>query len=109
MCHAREQGEYISPGEELRKTEENMRGLHDLYPDFHNAWLRYPRDQPADIVGDDYFWTKLSIDERPAFILSHRLASRERDMHPVGIRDYYVSHFFDVSQCVAVVPRLDSG
>jgi hypothetical protein len=27
----------------------------------------------------------------------------------VGIRDYYVSHFFDLSQRVAVVTRLDSG
>jgi hypothetical protein len=107
--YAREKGADVSPGLELRKTEENMQGLHELYPDFHNAWLRYPRKQPEDIVGDDYFWVKLNIDERPAFILSHRLASRNADMHLVGIRDYYVSHFFDVSQRVAVVTRLDSG
>jgi hypothetical protein len=60
-------------------------------------------------VGDDYFWVKLDIDDRPAFILSHRLASSNADMHLVGIRDYYVSHFFDVSQRVAVVTRLDTG
>jgi hypothetical protein len=107
--YAREKGADVSPGQELRKTEENMQGLHELYPDFHNAWLRYPRKQPDDIVGDDYFWVKLNIDDRPAFILSHRLASRNADMHLVGIRDYYVSHFFDVSQRVAVVTRLDSG
>jgi hypothetical protein len=107
--YAREKGDRVSPGEELRKTEENMQGLHDLYPDFHNAWLSYPRNLPADIIGDDYFWVKLNIDERPAFILSHRLASRNEDMFLVGIRDYYVSHFFDVSQRVAVVTRLDSG
>jgi hypothetical protein len=109
LPYAREKGEDVSPGEELRKTEENMQGLHELYPDFHNAWLRYPRDQPTDIVGDDYFWVKLNIDERPAFILSHRLVSNSEDMQLVGIRDYYVSHFFDVSQRVAVVIRLNSG
>jgi hypothetical protein len=107
--YAREKGADVSPGQELRKTEENMQGLHELYPDFHNAWLHYPRKLPDDIVGDDYFWVKLNIDERPAFILSHRLAARNADMHLVGIRDYYVSHFFDVSQRVAVVTRLDSG
>lgn len=107
--YAREKGAAVSPGQELRKTEENMQGLHELYPDFHNAWLSYPRKLPEDIVGDDYFWVKLNIEERPAFILSHRLASRNADMHLVGIRDYYVSHFFDVSQRVAVVTRLDSG
>jgi hypothetical protein len=107
--YARKKGDRVNPGEELRKTEENMQGLHELYPDFHNAWLSYPHKMPEDIIGDDYFWVKLNIDERPAFILSHRLASRNQDMHLVGIRDYYVSHFFDVSQRVAVVTRLDSG
>jgi hypothetical protein len=78
-----------------------MQGLLELYPDFHGAWLNYPRNQPEDIVGDNYFWVKLNFDERPAFILSHRLVSWNEDMHLVGIRDYHVSHFFDVSQCVA--------
>jgi hypothetical protein len=109
LPYAREKGEEVSPGEELRKTEENMQGLHEMYPDFHNAWLSYPRHLPEDIVGEDFFWVKLNIDERPAFVLSHRLAARNDDMHLVGIRDYYVSHFFDVSQRVAVVTRLDSG
>lgn len=85
-----------------------MQGLHELYPDFHNAWLRYPEKIP-DIERDDYFWVKLMIDERPAFILSHRLVSSNEDVHLVGIRDYYVSHFFDVAQRVAAVTRLDSG
>jgi hypothetical protein len=107
--YAREKGKNVSPGEELRKTEENMQGLHELYPEFHNAWLSYPRNLPEDIVGDDYFWVKLNIDERPAFILSHRLASGNENMHLGGIRDYCISPFFDVSLRVAVVTRLDSG
>lgn len=107
--YAREKGAAVSPGEELRRTEENMLGLHELYPDFHNAWLGYPRNMPDDIVGDDYFWVKLTIDERPAFVLSHRLVARNDNMRLVGIRDYYISHFFDVSQRVAVVTRLESG
>ena len=90
-------GDDVSPGEELRKTEEDMKGLHALYPGFHNAWLSYPRAVPEDIVGDDYFWVKLNIEERPAFILSHRLTANSEDMQLVGIRDYYISHFFDVS------------
>jgi len=107
--YAREQGDHVSPGEELRKTEENMQGLHELYPEFHSAWLSYPRSLPTDIVGDDFFWVKLNIDERPAFILSHRLVASNQDMHLVGIRDYYISHFFDVSQRAAVVTGLESG
>ena len=107
--YAREKGEYVSPGAELRKTEENMQGLHELYPDFHSAWLSYPRNLPEDIVGDDFFWAKLNIEDRPVFILSHRLAYRNENMHLVGIRDYYVSHFFDVLQRAAVVTGLASG
>ena len=107
--YAREKGADVSPGQELRKTEENMQGLHELYPGFHNAWLRYPKDMPDDIVGDDYFWVKLTIDERPAFMLSHRLVADSKDMLLVGIRDYYISHFLDVSQSVAVVIRLASS
>ena len=41
LPYARKKGENVSPGEELRKTEEDMKGLHELYPDFHNAWLSY--------------------------------------------------------------------
>jgi len=107
--YAREKGRHVSPGEELRKTEENMQGLHELYPEFHGAWLSYPRGLPRDIVADDFFWVKLNIEERPVFVLSHRLVANNEDMHLVGIRDYYVSHFFDVSQRAAVVTRLDSG
>jgi len=109
LPYAREKGEEVSPGEELRKTEEDMKGLHELYPDFHNAWLSYPRNMPEDLVGDDFFWVKLNIDERPAFMLSHRLVTNNEDVHLVGIRDYYISHFFDVSQRVAGVARLESG
>ena len=107
--YAREKGEDVSPGEELRKTEDDLKGLHELYPDFHNAWLSYPRNMPEDLVGDDFFWVKLNIDERPAFMLSHRFVTNSEDVHLVGIRDYYISHFFDVSQRVAGVPRLESG
>jgi len=107
--YAREKGEDVSPGEELRKTEDDLKGLHELYPDFHNAWLSYPRNMPEDLVGDDFFWVKLNIDERPAFMLSHRLVTNSEDAHLVGIRDYYISHFFDVSQRVAGVLRLESG
>lgn len=107
--YAREDGEYINPGAELRRTEEEMTGLHEIYPEFHNAWLNYPDSVPDDIVRDDYFWLKLDIEDRPAFVLSHRLEARNQEMHLVGIRDYYMSHFFDASQRVAVVTRLQSG
>jgi hypothetical protein len=107
--YARENGVEVSPGSELRRTEEEMKGLHEIYPEFHNAWLRYPVSVPEDIVRDDYFWLKLDIEDRPAFVLSHRLEARNQNMHLVGIRDYYMSHFFDVSQRVAVVTRLESG
>lgn len=107
--YARDENRHVSPGEELRKTEENMTGLHELYPAFHNAWLRYPRELPDDIAGEDFFWVKLDIEGRPAFVLSHRLVAKDRDMHLVGIRDYYVSHFLDVSQRAAVVTRVESG
>lgn len=107
--YARDKGDQVSPGEELRKTEENMQGLHELYPEFHSAWLSYPRSLPKDIVGDDFFWLKLDIEDRPVFVLSHRLVAESEDMHLVGIRDYYVSHFFDVSQRAAVVTPLASG
>ena len=107
--YARGDGEDVSPGEELRQTEVAMIGLHELYPDFHNAWLSYPSSMPEDIVRDDYFWLKLDIEDRPTFVLSHRLEARNEDRHLVGVRDFYMSHFFDVSQRVAVVTRLDSG
>lgn len=107
--YARKDGGHVSPGEELRRTEEAMTGLHELYPDFHDAWLSYPSSIPEDIVRDDYFWLKLDVEDRPTFVLSHRLEARNEDMHLVGVRDFYMSHFFDVSQRVATVTRLDSG
>ncbi len=107
--YAREDGELVSPGDELRRTAQAMTGLHELYPEFHNAWLNYPSRLPEDIVRDDYFWLKLDIEERPTFVLSHRLEARDGDMHLVGVRDYYMSHFFDVLQRAAVVTRTDAG
>lgn len=107
--YARENGDSVGPGEELRRTEEAMTGLHELYPEFHDAWLRYPSHVPVDVVRDDNFWLKLDLEDRPTFVLSHRLEARNEEVHLVGIRDYYVSHFFDVSQRAAVVTRTDTG
>jgi hypothetical protein len=107
--YARKNGEHISPGEELRKTEEDLKELHELYLDFHNAWLSYPRNMPKGVVRDDFFWVKMNLKNRPTFILSHRLATNYEDVRIVGIRDYYASHFFDVAERVAIVARIKSG
>jgi hypothetical protein len=109
LPYARESGEHVSPGEELRKSEKDIKWLHELYPTFHNAWLSYPHNLPDEITGEDFFWAKLNIEDRPVFVLAHRLEASNENMHLVGIRDYYISHFFDVSQRAAVVTQLESG
>lgn len=107
--YAREDGQVVMPGEELRLSEENMTGLHELHPAFHGAWLKYPASSPEGVIIDDYFWVELEVEERPTFLLSHRLASVTEDTTIVGVRDYYASHFFDVAQRAVAVMDLDSG
>ncbi len=107
--YAREDGTEVSPGEELRRAGEDMKGLHELFPEFHDAWLAYPREMPRGFVEEDFFWAKLNVDQRPTFTLSHRIAASNEEVQVVGIRDFYVSHFFDVLQRVAIVTQLDSG
>lgn len=107
--YARENGEFVMPGEELRISEQRMTGLYELFPEFHDAWLGYPAMQPEGITHDDYFWVELEVEDRPTFLLSHRLASVSDEKHVIGIRDYYPSHFFDVAQRTVAVADIESG
>ena len=107
--YLRKDGTSVAPGEELRKTEADKTGLQTILSDFYREWLQYPDVQPAGLTGDDYFWLKLKVEGRPVFALSHRLVSRSDDLQVVGIRDFYVSHFFDIAQGVAATIKLENG
>ena len=107
--YLRKDGTSAAPGEELRKTETDKTGLQSVLSDFYRAWLQYPDVQPAGLTGDDYFWLKLTVEGRPVFALSHRLVSRSDDLQVVGIRDFYVSHFFDIAQGIAATIKLENG
>jgi hypothetical protein len=107
--YLRKDGTSVAPGEELRKTESDKTGLQTILSDFYREWLQYPDVQPASLTGDDYFWLKLTVEDRPVFALSHRLVSRSDDLQVVGIRDFYVSHFFDIAQGIAATIKLENG
>jgi hypothetical protein len=94
-------------GEMLRDLNE-IAYLPDLAPTLFDAWRDYPAGQKPD-SRDGHFWIRADLDERPALILTHRLAMSEGAIDFVAIRHYYFSHFFDSGQAMAFVADVPEG
>ena len=93
---------------EMREDAEAITELTQPLTVFHDAWLGRPHPVSAE-VGDAYFWMTLDIDDRPVVTLSHQLYMAKGGVEAVGIRDFYLTSFFDVGQSIALLMPVEDG
>jgi hypothetical protein len=94
------------PGEELRIATRAARLLEDRFPAFHRVFLNYPRDNTKEFE-HRFYWIKQKVEERPAFILAHRIFYARPDGCLITERQFYVGHSYNSLQIV--VGCLPSG
>lgn len=106
--YVRGPGWQADPRSEMLRDLEEIAHLPDLAPSLLDAWREYP-DRQLDDSRDGHFWLRADLADRPALILTHRLAMSDAGIDFVAIRHYYFSHFFDSGQAMAFVADVPEG
>jgi hypothetical protein len=93
-------GDFAKPGEELTLAMKESRMLAKFFPLLHKALLEYPNSQPEGMV-HRFFWINQTVEERPTFILSHRMKFIQPEGAFLAERQYYVGHSYNSMQILA--------
>ena len=96
------------PAEELRRALHQAHAMEQRFPDYFQFWNRYPRAELPD-AGQHYFWIQSTIRSRPALILGHKVEWRQGNVHMVGERHFYISHFFNGGYMVGFMIPVQEG
>jgi hypothetical protein len=101
-------GDSSSAADDLRAAAEGSKLVQQTVPELYQAFLAYPNQSVAD-VEHRFFWTEQVADDRPVYILTHRMAQQRPDLLVVLSRDFYVSHSFNASQGAAGALPVEDG
>jgi len=94
--YAREDGERSRPQEELDALAETAIYLKERRPDLFEAYFEYPRGNQESIE-HTFQWFKIMSQDRPNFLLSHRMEQIQSPVAFETMRNFYASHSFNCS------------
>lgn len=90
-------GKASHPGEELRAAATESKLFAEHFPELHRALLDYPDHQPNGVT-HRFFWINQNVENRPTFILSHRMSYLQSEGALLVERQYYVGHSYNSMQ-----------
>jgi hypothetical protein len=89
-----------SPGQELQDATSQASILSQYFSSYSKAFANFPKANPADMI-NRFFIVNQRVENRPTFILVHRMAFYS----PVGAlmmeRQYYVGHSYNSLQILS--------
>ena len=106
--YARGDGKTSRPTQELHRSFEASGSLAKVFPVFSKVWSDYP-ELAVEADGEAWFWSRLNVHGRPAFMLTHRIDAIAPDRGIVARRGFYFSHFFDAGFEIAGVAATVEG
>jgi hypothetical protein len=95
--YSREAGKSSNPAEELRNATKAAQFLAHEYPQIFDAFLNYPKGDQSDIESQ-FLWLKQRIQDRPTFILAHRVLCERDGMAFAAERQFYVGQSYNSLQ-----------
>jgi hypothetical protein len=102
--YARDGDKTADPAEELRQAAGAARFLEQWNPQIFAAFRDFPRGDQSGIE-NRFLWLKQTVQDRPAFILSHRFLCIRDGVAVAGERQFYVGHSYNSLQIlVGLVP-----
>lgn len=101
-------GDTSSAADDLRAAAEASKLVQQAVPDLYQAFVAYPGDA-VDGVEQEFYWTEQLADDRPVYLLTHRMLQRRPDVLVLLSRDFYVGHSFNASQAAAGALPVDDG
>jgi hypothetical protein len=102
--YARKKNRNASPRQELETAFSSLKLVKRHFPAFFTSLSRLPAQLPAD-TDSQFYWLKRVSEERPAYVLSHRMVERKNE-HTVAMElQFYVQHSYNsMLTLVAGVP-----
>ena len=92
--YARGDGKFSEPGDELLNAMLASPVLQNAAPDAFTAFRDFPGVDAAGVV-HEFFWSQQKVEDKPAFILSHRMTyPMQRGMIYMD-RQYFVSRTYN--------------
>jgi hypothetical protein len=101
-------GDSSSAADDLRAAAEAATLVQQAVPELYQAFLAFPDRGVAD-AENRFFWTEQVADDRPVYVLTHRMMQQQPDRLVLLSRDFYVSHSFNASQGTAGALPVDGG
>jgi len=99
--------EQIWPGRELA-TAEAQSNLSQYTPSFYQAFVSYPSKGNSDIE-HRFYWIKQRIDDRPTFLLAHRMFQVKQSYAVMTERQFYVGHSYNTRQIIVGCLPVNQG
>ena len=93
-------GDTSSAAGDLEAMAKAASGLRKFDPDLYQAVVNYPNDKPAG-TEELFTWEKRTVDDRPIFVLVHRLIQHRPELLAVVTREFYVGHSYNASQAIS--------
>ncbi len=69
-------------------------------PGLYRTLLDYPKDQSQHIE-HGFFWVKRKVQNRPTFVLEHRILERSPDSLIILRREFFVGHSYNAAQAIS--------
>lgn len=92
--YARKRNKSASPQQELTTAFASLKLLKRHFPTFYASLTGFPAPVPEN-TRSGFYWIKRIADERPAFVLSHRMAERGDDYTVAMELQYYAQHSYN--------------
>lgn len=87
-------GDAASPAEELKSGGETLEFLEKEMPSLYAAFMEYPAS-PIDGVEHTFVWKKHRVQDRPTFVLLHRMLHEGEGGVILLEREFYVSQSYN--------------
>jgi hypothetical protein len=98
--YVRENGRKSDPAQELLKATNAAQFLAREYPRIFDAFLRYPGGDQSGIESR-FLWIKQKVQDRPTFILAHRILYAGDEVAFMAERQFYVGQSYNSLQILS--------
>jgi hypothetical protein len=95
--YARGDGRHADPAEELRNATNAAQFVGREYPIIFDAFLNYPKGDQSGME-NHFLWLKQTVQDRPTFILAHRILCVRDGLAFAAERQFYVGHSYNSLQ-----------
>jgi len=101
-------GKVANPGEELVSVVERSTLMKKSAPDFYRAFRNYPKDT-AENVENQFLLLKLMAEDRPTFVLAHRMYRIGDKIAVLTEKQFYVGHSYNSLKIAAALLPVEKG